>query len=445
MLSVRLSRRVTSLRWGARALATEGLDLSAAKDLAARQEYHSEKKSRVPVIVSAVRTPIAAFGGSLSNIPATKLGSIAISGAIDRAGIASGDVSEVIMGNVLSAGIGQAPARQAALFAGVPNTAACTTVNKVCASGMKAVMLAAQSVMLGMHKCVVAGGMESMSNVPYYMPKARGGHRYGHGQVLDGIVKDGLWDVYNDFHMGNCAEDCAAKMGITREEQDAFALESYRRAAAATKAGAFDAEIVGVPVPKRGQDDAFVEADEEPFNLKADKVPTLKPAFAKDGTVTAANASKLNDGAAALVIMCAAEAEKEEVQPLARIIGFADAAQQPIEFTTAPAKAVPKALKMAGIDADEVGAWEVNEAFSVVALANQRLLKLDSETLNMRGGAVALGHPIGASGARIITTLVHLMAQENIRYGCASICNGGGGASAIVIENMHADTAEELD
>jgi len=422
-----------------RAYATEGLDMSGNFGTKA------SLGDLDPVIVSAVRTPVTGFGGSLASVPATKLGAVAISGAVDRAGIASGEVCEVIMGNVLSAGIGQAPARQAALFAGLPNTVICTTINKVCASGMKAIMLGAQSIMLGTQTCVVAGGFESMSNVPYYLPQARAGHRYGHVQAIDGIVKDGLWDVYNDFHMGNCAEDCAAKMGISREEQDAFALESYRRAIEASKAGLFDAEIVGVSVPQRGKEDLWVEADEEPFNLKIDKVPTIKSAFMKDGTVTAANASKLNDGAAAVVIMSAAEANKEEHTPLARIVGFADAEQQPIEFTTTPAKAIPKALKMAGIDIEEVGAWEINEAFSVVSLANQRLLKIDSEKLNIRGGAVALGHPIGASGARIVTTLVHTLLQDGIRYGCASICNGGGGASAIVIENLQLERAGAED
>jgi len=301
---------------------------------------------------------------------------------------------------------------------------------------MKAVMLAAQSVMLGSQQCVVAGGMESMTNVPYYLPQVRPGHRLGHINGQDGILKDGLWDVYNDFHMGNCAEACATKMGLSREEQDAYALESYCRAEQATQDGLFDAEIIGVPVSQRGHDTMVIEADEEPFNLKEDKLPRLKPAFDPEGTITSGNASKINDGAAALVIMSLAAAQNEELQPLAKIIGFADAAHQPIDFTTAPSKAVPLALKMAGIDANSVGAWEINEAFSVVALANQRLLKLDSSKVNIRGGAVALGHPIGASGARIISTLVHILDQKNIRYGCATICNGGGGASAIVLENM---------
>jgi len=405
----------------------------APRPSVARRQFSSEMGHAV--IVSAVRTPIGSFGGSLSSVSAPNLGAAAISAAVDRAGIASVDVQEVVMGHVIGAGVGQAPARQATLFAGLPNTTICSSVNKVCASGMKSVMLAAQSIMLGQKDCMVAGGMESMSNVPYYSTMLRNGQRLGHGQMFDGIVKDGLWDVYNDKHMGSCAEDCSRKYGIGREAQDEFAIESYRRAEEAIKNGAFEAELVPFTVESR-RGETVVDVDEEWNKIKLEKVPTLKPAFEKNGTVTAANSSKLSDGASALVIMSEAAAEAQGLEPLARIIGFGEAAQAPVEFTTAPAVAIPKALKSAGLTVADVGAWEINEAFSVVSLVNQQLLDLDSSILNMHGGAVALGHPIGCSGARIITTLAHIMQQKDIAIGCAAICNGGGGASAIVLEKM---------
>jgi len=324
------------------------------------------------VIVSAVRTPIGSFGGDLSSLSGSKLGSEAISAAIDRAGIASGDVDEVIMGNVISAGMGQAPTRQAALYAGLPNTVICSGVNKVCASGMKAVMFAAQGIMLGHKECMIAGGFESMSNIPYYSETMRNGQRFGHGQMIDGILKDGLWDVYNNMHMGSCAEECSRKYGITREAQDAYAIDSYARAENAVKNGLFDAEIVPVSVARRRGDPLIVENDEEWNKIKMEKVPTLKPAFEKKGTVTAANSSKLSDGASALVIMSESQAAAQGLKPLARIVGFGDAGKAPVEFTTAPASAVPKALKSAGLEMSDVGVWEINEAFSVVSLVNQQ-------------------------------------------------------------------------
>lgn len=388
------------------------------------------------VIVSAARTPMGSFGGSLSAVSATKLGAIAIQEAVKRAGIANDQIQEIYMGNVLSANLGQAPATQAAKFAGLGDIPS-TTINKVCASGTKAVMLAAQSIALGINDIVVAGGMESMSNVPFYLDKARQGYKLGHQQVTDGLIRDGLWDVYNDYHMGNAAELCASSCNISREEQDAFAIESYQRAQAAYEKGLFKEEIVGVEIPGRAGAVTIVSEDEEFRAVKFDKIPTIKPVFKKDGTVTAANASTLNDGASAMVLMSEEKALALGLKPLAKIIGYADAQQAPEWFTTAPSKAIPRALANAGINADQVDYYEINEAFSVVALANNQALKLDANKVNVNGGAVALGHPLGSSGCRIIVTLLSVLKQNNGKIGVASICNGGGGASAIVIEKMN--------
>lgn len=386
-------------------------------------------------IVSAVRTPIGSFGGSLSTLSATQLGGIAIKAAVNRAGVSPEYVEEVFFGNVLSANLGQAPATQAAKFAGLPDVPA-TTVNKVCASGAKAIMLAAQSIAIGAKDIVVAGGMESMSNVPYYLDKARTGYRLGHGQVTDGLVKDGLWDVYNDYHMGSAAELCAETCRIDREAQDAYAIESYKRSQAAQQAGRFKPEIVPVEVPGRKGEVTLVDEDEEIHAVKFDKIPALRPVFKKDGTVTAANASTLNDGAAALVLVGEARLKALGLQPLARIRGYADAQQAPEWFTTAPARAIPRALQRAGIGADEVDFYEINEAFSVVAIANNRELGLATDNVNVNGGAVSMGHPLGASGARIVVTLLSVLEQHDGRIGVAGICNGGGGASALVVERM---------
>ena len=388
------------------------------------------------VIVSAVRTPIGSFGGALSKLSATKLGAVAIKAAVERANIEVTDVQEVFMGNVLTANLGQAPARQASIFAGIGDSVPCTTVNKVCASGMKAIMLGAQSIMLGDNEVVVAGGMESMSNVPYYADKARSGYRLGHGQLTDGIVKDGLWDVYNDYHMGNAAELCADKCNISREEQDAYTVESYKRSAAAWDAGKFKDEIVPVEIPQRKGDTVIIAEDEEYKNVKMDKIPTLKAVFQKDGTVTAANASTINDGAAAVVLMSREKAEELGAKPLAVIRGFADAAQAPEWFTTTPSKALPKAIAKAGLSQSDIDYFEINEAFAVVSIVNNRELKLDPAKVNVNGGAVSLGHPIGCSGARIIVTLINVLKQNNGKYGAAGICNGGGGASAMVIKRV---------
>ena len=387
------------------------------------------------VIVSATRTPMGSFGGSLSAVSATKLGAIAIQEAVKRAGIASEQVQEIYMGNVLSANLGQAPATQAAKYAGLSDIPS-TTINKVCASGTKAVMLAAQSIAMGINEVVVAGGMESMSNVPFYLDKARQGYKLGHQQVTDGLIKDGLWDVYNDYHMGNAAELCASSCNISREEQDAFAIESYHRAQAAFEKGLFTEEIVSVEIPGRAGAVTIVAEDEEFKAVKFDKIPGLKPVFKKDGTVTAANASTLNDGASAMVLMSEEKAMALGLKPLAIIRGYADAQQAPEWFTTAPAKAIPRALAHAGITADQVDFYEINEAFSVVALANNQALKLDATKVNVNGGAVALGHPLGSSGCRIIVTLLSVLKQNNGKIGVAAICNGGGGASAIVIERL---------
>ena len=385
-------------------------------------------------IVSAVRTPIGAFGGALSSFSATQLGAIVIKEAVQRAGIKPEQVNEVYMGNVLAANVGQAPVTQASIYAGLPNTTPGTTVNKVCASGMKAIMLGAQSIMLGDNDIVVAGGMESMSNVPYYLDKARNGYRLGHGQITDGLVKDGLWDVYNNYHMGNAAELCATECKITREDQDNYAIESYQRSAEAYKKGYFKDEIVPVEVPVRGKDPMMVTEDEEYTKVDFKKIPSLKAAFQKDGTVTAANASKLNDGASCVVLMSKEKADALGIKPLAKIRAFADAQQAPEWFTTAPAKAMPRAIEKAGLKISDVEYFEINEAFSAVAIANNKEMQLDPAKVNVNGGAVALGHPLGSSGCRIIVTLVHVLKQRGAKIGAAGICNGGGGASAMVIE-----------
>lgn len=385
-------------------------------------------------IVSAARTPIGSFGGKLARFSATQLGSFAIKGALEKAGVDAKEVQEVFMGNVVSAGLGQAPSRQAALGAGIGDNVPCTTINKVCASGMKSIMFGAQSIMLGLQDVIVTGGMESMSNIPYYIPKARYGYKYGNGELVDGLVKDGLWEVYNEFPMGNCADNTAKEMNISREEQDEYAINSYKRSEAATKAGKFKSEIVPVEIPQRKGDPIVMDEDEEFNNVFFEKIPSLRPVFSKEGTVTAANASTINDGASAMVLMSKEKAEELGVKPIAKIRGFADAAQEPLWFTTAPAKAIPLAMANAGISKEDVDFYEINEAFSVVALANNRELGLDAEKVNVNGGAVSLGHPLGASGNRIVTTLCSVLDQNNGKIGVAGICNGGGGASALVIE-----------
>lgn len=387
-------------------------------------------------IASAVRTPIGSFGGKLAGFSATQLGSIAIKGALEKSGVSAEHVNEVYMGNVLSANLGQAPARQAAIGAGIGHNVPCTTVNKVCSSGMKAVMLGAQSIMLGINDVVVTGGMESMSNVPFYVPKARFGYKYGHGQLIDGLMHDGLWEPYHEFPMGSCADNTAKEMNISREAQDEYAINSYKRVAAATEAGAFKDEIVPVEIPQRKGDPVVMDQDEEYTNVNYNKIPELRPVFNKDGTVTAANASTINDGASAIVLVSKEKAEELGLKVIAKIKGFGDAAQEPLWFTTAPALAIPRALAHAGINQSDVDFWEVNEAFSAVALANQQKLGLDSEKLNVFGGAVAMGHPLGTSGARIITTLINVLNKKGGKIGCAGICNGGGGASAIVVEKV---------
>ncbi len=387
-------------------------------------------------IVSAVRTPIGSFGGKLSGITAVQLGSTAIKGALEKAGVSADQVDEVYYGNVVSAGLGQAPARQAAVGAGIGYNVPCTTVNKVCSSGMKTAMIGAQTIMLGHADIVVAGGMESMSNVPYYIPKARFGHKYGHGQLIDGLMHDGLWEAYNNFPMGNCADNTAKEMNISREDQDAYAIQSYTRSAESTAAGLFKDEIVGVEIPQRKGDPIVMEEDEEYKNVSFDKIPSLRPVFSKEGTVTAANASTINDGAAALILVSKRKMEELGLKPIAKIRGFADAAQEPLWFTTAPSLAIPKAMKNAGIEKSDVDFYEINEAFSAVALANMRTLELDPATVNVFGGAVALGHPLGASGARIMATLSNVLNQKDGTIGVAGICNGGGGASAIIIERV---------
>ncbi|MFC2150344.1 thiolase family protein [Calditrichota bacterium] len=397
---------------------------------------------REVVIVSAVRTPIGSFNGSLASVSAVNLGAAAIKGAVEKAKIKPEDVSEVLMGMVLQGGVGQAPARQASIFADIPYSVPTTTIHKVCGSGLKAVMMGAQSIMLGESDIVVAGGMESMSNTPYYLHQARKGYRMGDGKVVDGMIYDGLWDPYGDMHMGMCGEICAEEHNLSREEQDAFAIESYNRAIAAVEAGKFDAEIVPVEIPQRKGDPICVDKDEEPQHVKFDKIPALRPAFKKDGTITAANASKINDGASAVVLMDADTARAKGLQPLARVHGHGTFAQDPKHFTTSPAEAVrrsvSKTLKADGsaLTLDEVGLFELNEAFAVVGLANIKLLGIDSNKVNVHGGAVALGHPLGASGARILTTLVHAMHDRDVQWGTAGICLGGGEAVALTIEKL---------
>lgn len=388
------------------------------------------------VIVAAVRTPIGSFNGALAGFTAPQLGAFAIKGALERAGIAASQVDEVIMGNVLTAGVGQAPARQAAIFAGLNHSTVCTTVNKVCASGMKAIMMGVQSIRSGEAEIVVAGGMESMSNTPYYLPSYRSGGRLGHGTVEDGIIKDGLWDVYNNYHMGSAAELCAREMNISREEQDAYAIESYKRSQKAASAGIFDLEIVPVEIKDKKGNVTRISRDEEIDKVNFDKLPALRPVFEKDGTVTAANASSINDGAAAVVLMKASKARALEITPLAKISGMASAEKAPEWFTTAPADALPLAIKRAGLTLADIDLFEINEAFSVVCIANNRLLQLNPSNCNIYGGAVSMGHPIGCSGARIVVTLVNALRTEGKRVGAAGICNGGGGASALVVERL---------
>jgi acetyl-CoA C-acetyltransferase len=398
--------------------------------------HSKENLMREVVLASGCRTPIGSFNGALSSFTAPRLGSIVIQEALKRAGIPKEKVDEVIMGCVLSAGVGQAPARQASIYAGLPESVECMTINKVCGSGLKAVMLAAQAIRLGDADVVVAGGMESMSNTPYMLEKARMGYRLGHGQLVDSMIKDGLWDVYNDFHMGNAAELCARKCAIPREAQDEFATMSYRRALDAQKNGLYKEEIVPVSISPKGAEPIIVEEDEEPKKVKFDKIASLRPAFDKDGTVTAANASKINDGAAALVVMAKDVASQLGVRPLARIEAFASAAKKPEWFTTAPADVITKVLKKAGMAKEDIDLFEINEAFAVVSLAVQKILGLDVNKVNVNGGAIALGHPIGASGARILVTLLHAMKQRNAKRGLAALCIGGGEASGMIIERI---------
>lgn len=386
-------------------------------------------------ILSAVRTPIGSFGGTLKSFSATQLGAFAIKGAIEKSGINADQVNEVIMGSVIQANLGQAPARQAAKFAGLSDQVICTTVNKVCASGMKSIAIAAQSIMLGDADIIVAGGMESMSNVPFYTENMRWGNKYGNVSLIDGLVKDGLTDVYDGKAMGVAAEMCASSCGISREDQDAFAIESYKRSQAASQTGKFDNEIIPVSIPQKKGDPILFSKDEEPFNVMFDKIPGLKSAFLKDGSVTAANASTMNDGAAAVVLISKKKAEELGLTPIAKIKSFADAEQAPEWFTTAPSMAVPKAVEKAGLTMDQIQYWELNEAFSVVGIENTKRMNLDPQKVNVNGGAVSLGHPLGCSGARIIVTLINVLKQNNAQFGAAGICNGGGGASALVIEN----------
>jgi acetyl-CoA C-acetyltransferase len=389
---------------------------------------------RTVVIVEAKRTPIGSFGGSLSSLTAPQLGASVIFELMKSTGVKPDQIDEVVLGNVLTAGIGQAPARQAAIKAGLPNKTPATTVNKVCASGMKAIMIAADQIALGYNDMMIAGGMESMSNVPYYLTKHRFGAKLGHTEATDGIITDGLWDVYNNFHMGNAGEICAKECNISREQQDQFAIESYKRAIKAHEEGAFETEIVPIKITGRKGDVTMVKMDEELERVNFDKIPELRPVFDKEGTITAANASSINDGAAAVLLMSEEKAGELGLKPLAKIVSHASAAKAPEWFTTAPSDAIPKALKRAGIDKDDIDLFEINEAFSVVSLANNQILKLDPAKVNIHGGAVSIGHPIGCSGARIVVTLLHALKQTKGTVGCAGICNGGGGASAIVLE-----------
>jgi acetyl-CoA C-acetyltransferase len=388
------------------------------------------------VIVSACRTAIGSFMGSLCSLTAPRLGALVVEEAVQRSGIPKNVVDEVILGNVLTAGLGQAPARQAALYSGLPDSVECLTINKMCGSGLKAVMLASQAIALGDASVAVAGGMESMSNSPYIMEKARDGYRMGHGKLIDSMIRDGLWDVYNDFHMGNAAEICARECAIPREAQDEFAIESYKRAQSAIAEGRFKSEILAVTI-KNKQGDTIVDQDEEPFKTNFDKVPKLKPAFQQDGTVTAANASKINDGAAALVLMSAARAKELGAKPIARVVAHGSSAKKPEWFTTAPADAISKVLGKSGLKVQDIDLFEINEAFAVVSLAVQKIVGIDSGKVNVNGGAVALGHPIGASGARILVTLLHALKQQNKKRGLAAICIGGGEASALIVEMLN--------
>lgn len=389
--------------------------------------------SKTVYILSAVRTPMGSFMGAFSSVSATQLGATAIQGALQKAQLDLSLVDEVFMGNVLQAGVGQAPARQAALGAGLGKNVPCTTVNKVCASGMKSIMLGAQSILAGDNHVVVVGGMENMSQTPHYLD-GRNGTKFGNIGLLDGITKDGLLDVYSKVPMGNCAELCAEKYAITRADQDAFAINSYQRAAAAWQAGRFADEVVGVSVPQRKGDSILVQEDEEYKNVFLDKIPSLRPAFDKEGTITAANASTLNDGASALILVSEEAVSKYNLKPIAKIVSYADAAQEPEWFTTAPSLAIPKALDKAGLSISDIDYWELNQAFAVVGLANMKILGLDPEKVDVNGGAVALGHPLGNSGSRIIVTLLHVLKQNGAKRGAAGICNGGGGASAMVVE-----------
>ncbi|MGZ3881232.1 MAG: acetyl-CoA C-acyltransferase [Flavisolibacter sp.] len=387
-------------------------------------------------IISAVRTPLGSFGGALKDVPATRLGAIAIKAAVERAGIKPDQVNEVLMGCVLQANLGQAPARQAAKYAGLPDNVVCTTVNKVCASGMKAIAQGAQSILLGDCDVVVAGGMENMSSVPFYVESLRWGNKYGNASVIDGLAKDGLTDCYNESAMGCAADICATDNSISREEQDAFAIESYKRSQAAWDAGKFKEEVVPVEIPSKKSSSVIVDKDEEPWNVKFDKIASLRPAFGKEGTVTAANASTMNDGAAAVVLMSSDKAKELGIKPIAIIRGYADAEQEPVQFTTTPSIAVPAAIKKAGLQMNQIDYVELNEAFSVVGIVNTKNMNLDPAKVNVNGGAVSLGHPLGCSGARIIVTLINVLKQNNGKYGAAGICNGGGGASAMVIERV---------
>jgi len=391
--------------------------------------------SKEVYIVSAVRTPMGSFGGGLASVPATKLGATAIKGALDKAGVSADEVQEVFMGNVLQAGLGQAPARQAAIFAGINESVPCTTVNKVCASGMKSISLAAQSILAGDNDVVIAGGMENMSNVPHYY-NARKATKLGDTKMVDGMVKDGLTDVYNKVHMGVCADQCATEYGISREDQDNFAIESYKRATAAWSAGKFDNEIIPVEVPQRRGDAIIIDKDEEFTNVRMEKIPQLRAVFTAEGTVTAANASTLNDGASALLLMSKEKLDELGLTAIAKIIGYGDASHEPEWFTTAPSKAIPVALKKAGKSISDIDYWELNEAFSVVGIVNTQKLELDPAKVDVNGGAVALGHPLGSSGSRIIVTLINVLKQNGGKFGGAGICNGGGGASAMIIENI---------
>ncbi|WP_235296319.1 thiolase family protein [Portibacter marinus] len=387
-------------------------------------------------IVSATRTPMGSFGGMLAGISATSLGSTAIKAALERAGVAAEQVDEVFMGNVCSANLGQAPAKQASLGSGIPNTVPCTTVNKVCSSGMKSIMFGAQSIQLGHADIIVAGGMESMSNIPYYLPKVRWGLKYGHSEMIDGLQKDGLSDAYDHQAMGVSADNTAKKYDISRETQDEFAIDSYKKAASATENGNFKEEITPVQIPHRRGEPIVMSEDEEYKNVKFEKIPSLRPVFSKDGTVTAANASTINDGASALVLASEEAVKKFGLKPIAKILSYADASHEPTWFTTAPTLAAPKALKRAGLSKNDMDLYEVNEAFAVVTLAFNKELDIDPSKVNVNGGAVALGHPLGSSGSRITTTLIHALHAQNGKYGCATLCNGGGGASAIVVERL---------